>query len=67
MLQQHMSQRMALWDINVRRDPWSCESSVPQFRGMSGQGSWSGWVSEQQVGEMGQGSFGGKMKKGDNI
>ncbi|KRY62484.1 hypothetical protein T4D_1741, partial [Trichinella pseudospiralis] len=30
---------MALWDINERRGPWSCEGSMPQCRGMPGQGS----------------------------
>jgi hypothetical protein len=39
--------------INGRRGPWSCESSMPQYRGMPGPGSWSGWVGEQ--GEWGDG------------
>jgi hypothetical protein len=38
---------MALWDINGRSDPWHCEDSMPQYRGMPGQGSGSGWVIEQ--------------------
>jgi hypothetical protein len=25
---------MALWDINERRGPWSCEVSMPRGRGM---------------------------------
>ena len=36
-----------LLDINERRDPWSCETWMPQCRGMPGQGSGSGLVSEQ--------------------
>jgi hypothetical protein len=28
--------------------PWSCEVSMPQWRGMSGPGSRSGWVGEQR-------------------
>jgi hypothetical protein len=33
--------------INGRRDPWSCESSMPQCRGMSGPVSRRGCVGEQ--------------------
>jgi hypothetical protein len=36
--------------INGRRGPWSCEGSVPQYRGMPGPGSGSGWVGEQGEG-----------------
>jgi hypothetical protein len=32
-------QRMTLSGINERRDPWSCEGSMPQCRRMPGQGS----------------------------
>ena len=35
---------------NGRRGPWSCESSIPQYRGMPGAGSRSGWVGEQAGG-----------------
>jgi hypothetical protein len=38
---------MALWDINGRRGPWSCEGPIPQYRGLPGQGIGSGWVGEQ--------------------
>jgi hypothetical protein len=31
---------------NLRRGPWSCEGSMPQYRGMPGPGSGSGWVAE---------------------
>lgn len=50
--------------INGRRDPWSCEGSMPQCRGMSRPGSRSGWVGEQ--GEAGQdrGFSEGKIGKG---
>ena len=51
-----------LWDINERRGPWSHEGSMPQCRGMPGQGSGRGWVSEQW-----EGVFRGEMRKGDNI
>jgi hypothetical protein len=48
-LQQHMQQRMALLEINERRGPWSYGGSMPQCRGMSGQGNRSGWVTEQRT------------------
>jgi hypothetical protein len=35
---------MALWDISGKRDPWSCDGSMPQCRAMPGRGSGSGWV-----------------------
>ena len=35
----------ALLGIDGRRGPWFCEGSVPQCRGIRGQGGWSGWVS----------------------
>jgi hypothetical protein len=37
-LQLHMLQRMALWDINERRGPWSCEGSMSQCRRIPGSG-----------------------------
>jgi hypothetical protein len=33
-LQPQMYLRMALWDINERRGPWPCKSSMPQCIGM---------------------------------
>jgi hypothetical protein len=36
-LQLHLSQRMALSDINGRIGPWCCEGSMPQRRGMLGR------------------------------
>jgi hypothetical protein len=33
------------------RGPWTCEGSMPQYMGMPGQGSRSGWVGERGVGE----------------
>ena len=44
-LQLHMYQRMPLSVINRRRGPWSCEGSIPQCRGMPGQGDSSVCVS----------------------
>jgi hypothetical protein len=38
---------MAYSVINVKRDPWSCEGSMLQYRGISGPGSKSGWVGVQ--------------------
>jgi hypothetical protein len=32
----------------LRRSPWSCEGSIPQYRGMPGPGSRSGRVGEQR-------------------
>ena len=46
----HMQQRMAKVVINGRRDPWSYESSIPQYRGMPGPGSKSVLVGEQGEG-----------------
>jgi hypothetical protein len=48
-----------------RQGPWSCDGSIPQYRGMSGPGCGSGWVGEQGEGrgEV-KGIFGGKTKKG---
>jgi hypothetical protein len=31
---------------------WSCEDHMPQYRGMSGPGSRSGWVGEQSRGSI---------------
>jgi hypothetical protein len=39
---------MALLVIIERRGPWSCEDSMPQCRRMSGPGSRSEWVGEQE-------------------
>ena len=58
---------MALWDINERRGPWPCEGSMPQCRGMPGQGSRSGWVSEQGEEGWEMGLFRREMRKGDKI
>ena len=33
--------------------PLSCEGSMPQYRGMPGPGSGSGWVGEQGKGDRG--------------
>ena len=31
-------------NINGRRDSWSCEGLMPQYRGMPGRGGRRGWV-----------------------
>jgi hypothetical protein len=42
---------------------WSCKDSMPQYRGMPGPGSRSGWVGEQS-GERGWGFLVRKLGKG---
>jgi hypothetical protein len=50
-----------------RRGPWSCEGSMPQYRGMPGLGSRSGQVGKQGQ-EGGDKSFcEGETRKGDKI
>jgi hypothetical protein len=46
---------MALSDINGRRGPWSCEGSMPQYRGMPGRGGRSGGGTLIEAGERGMG------------
>jgi hypothetical protein len=60
-------QPMALWDISERRGPWFCEGWIPQCRGMPGQGSGNGWLSEERDGGWDRGIFGGEMRKGNKI
>jgi hypothetical protein len=36
--------------INGRRDPWSCEGSMPQYRKLPGPGNESVWVGEHGEG-----------------
>jgi hypothetical protein len=48
----------------VRRGPWSCEGSMPQYRGMPGLGSGSGWAGEQGDGGKHRGFSEGKLGKG---
>jgi hypothetical protein len=55
---------MALLDINGKRGPWFCEGSMPQCRGMPGQGSRSRWVGEQGEGERDRGFSKRKPGKG---
>jgi hypothetical protein len=43
--------------INGRRGPWSCEGSMPQYRGVPGLGSWSGWVGKGRGGGGGDRRF----------
>jgi hypothetical protein len=47
-----------------RRGPWSCEGSMPQYRGMPGPGSWNGWVGEQGKGGGNRGFSERKLGKG---
>ena len=49
--------------INGRRGPWSCEGSIPQYRGMSGPGRGVCWVGEQVKGEKDRGFLEGKLGK----
>jgi len=35
----------------LRRGPWSCKDYIPQYRGIIGTGSRSGYVGEQGRGE----------------
>jgi hypothetical protein len=55
---------MAFSVINRRRGPWSCESSMPQYRGMPGLGSRSGWVGKQEELGRHRGFSEGKPGKG---
>jgi hypothetical protein len=48
------------WD----KSSWSCEGSMPQYRGMLGPGSRSGWVGEQGEGTWDRGFSEGKPGKG---
>jgi hypothetical protein len=49
--------------INGRKDPWSCEGSMPQYRGMPGPGTGSEWVGEQGEEEEDRGFSKGKLGK----
>jgi hypothetical protein len=49
--------------VNGRRQPWSCEVSMPQYRGMPGPEVGVGGLGNRR----GEGTFGGKTRKGDNI
>jgi hypothetical protein len=59
---------MALLYINGRRGPWSCESLMPQYRGMPGWRGRSEWVGEHLietgVGRCDRGFPEGKTEKG---
>jgi hypothetical protein len=37
--------------LRLCRCAWSCKDHMPQYRGMPGPGSGSGWVGEQGWGE----------------
>ena len=50
--------------INGRRDPWSCEGSMPQYRGIQGPGSRSRWVGDQREGRRDRRFLEGKPGKG---
>ena len=50
--------------INGRKDPWSCEGSMPQYTGMPGPGSRIGWVGEQREEEGDRVSVKGKPGQG---
>ena len=55
---------MALSDINVRRDPWSCDGYMSQYRGLPGLGSGSGWVGDKGGWGRDRGFSEGKLGKG---
>jgi hypothetical protein len=44
-----------------REAPWSCKLYMPQYRGMPGPRSGSGWVGEQGRGGEGIGNFWGSI------
>jgi len=63
---------MVLSGINGRKNPWSCEGSMSQCRGLPGQGGrreWvGGWGSALMVaGGKGDGGWEKEFLKGDNI
>jgi hypothetical protein len=58
-----MQQRMAYSAISGRRDSWSCEDSMPQYRGMPGLGSGNVLVGEQGEGGWYRGFLERKLRK----
>jgi hypothetical protein len=58
---------MAKLVVDERRDPWSCEGSMPKCREMPGSGSRSGWVYEQGEGRGDVGFSEGKPGKGTTL
>ena len=46
------------------RGPWSCKGHMPQYRGMPGPGSGSGWVGEEGEGGGYRGFSERKLGKG---
>jgi hypothetical protein len=52
--------------IKGRRGPWSCEDSMPHYRGMPGPGMEMGGLGSRRSGEE-MGIFRGETRKGDNI
>jgi hypothetical protein len=59
---------VALLVINGRRGPWSCEDSMPHYRGRPGTGTGvGGLVSKGNWGGDEGGGVGGEARKGDNI
>jgi hypothetical protein len=57
---------MALLLINGRRGPWSCEGSMPQYRGMPGPGPGVGGFVSMVKGEE-IGDFWRENQERDNI
>jgi hypothetical protein len=55
---------MAWSVISGRRGPWSCEGSMPQYRGMPEPGSLNGLVGDQGEGEWDREFSEGKLGKG---
>ena len=55
-----------MWDINERRDPWSCEDSIPQYKYQDRDAGVGGLVSRRMGdGEWDKGVFRGEMRKVD--
>jgi hypothetical protein len=59
-----MWQRMAYLVFSGRRSPWSCEGSVPQYRGLPGPVNGSGWVTEHGEGGQERGFLEWNLGKG---
>jgi hypothetical protein len=57
---------MALWDINEKIVPWSCEGLISQYKECQDREAVVVGLVSMCVG-MGLREVGGEMKKGDNI
>jgi hypothetical protein len=55
------------WPSQSRRRSWSCEGSMPLYKGITGPGIGYWWVGEQGEGEKGYWIFRGETGKGCNM